>query len=66
MKSGIHPEYGLTTITCACGHTFESGSTKNDLRTDVCSQCHPFFQGTQKKAADRGRVSQFNKKYNLK
>ena len=66
MKTEIHPEYNMTTIKCACGHSFDIGSTRSDLRTDICSQCHPFFQGHERKSKDRGRISDFNKKYNLK
>ncbi|MEG2939692.1 MAG: 50S ribosomal protein L31, partial [Oscillospiraceae bacterium] len=48
MKEGIHPKYTQTTITCACGEVIETGSTKENLRIDVCSKCHPFFTGKQK------------------
>jgi large subunit ribosomal protein L31 len=66
MKAGIHPEYKLTTVTCACGNTFETGSTVDNLRVDVCSECHPFFTGKQKLVNTGGRVDRFKKKYNLK
>ena len=45
MKKGIHPEYNQTTITCACGNVLEVGSTKKDIKVDVCSKCHPFWTG---------------------
>ena len=65
MKSGIHPEYKEATIKCACGATFETRSTKNDLKVDICSNCHPFFTGKQKLVDAGGRVDRFNKRYNL-
>ena len=48
MKEGIHPNYQQTTIKCACGNVIETGSTKKDIRVEVCSKCHPFFTGKQK------------------
>ena len=54
MKQGIHPEYKTVTAKCACGATFETRSTKDDLKVDVCSNCHPFFTGKQK-LVDTGR-----------
>lgn len=65
MKQGIHPEYKLTTVTCACGNTFETGSVVENLRVDICSQCHPFFTGKQKLVDTGGRVERFKKKFNL-
>ncbi|MBN2908074.1 50S ribosomal protein L31 [Polycladomyces sp. WAk] len=65
MKMAIHPEYKLTKVTCACGNTFETGSTKENLRVDICSECHPFFTGKQKMVNTGGRVDRFKKKYNL-
>jgi len=65
MKKGIHPKYGKSTITCACGNTFETGSTKENMRVEICSACHPFFTGKQKIVDTAGRVERFNKKYNL-
>jgi large subunit ribosomal protein L31 len=66
MKAGIHPAYKLVTVTCACGNTFETGSTVENLRVDICSECHPFFTGKQKTVNAGGRVDRFKKKYNLK
>ena len=43
MKEGIHPDYKQTTITCACGNVIETGSTKENIRVEVCAKCHPFF-----------------------
>lgn len=64
MKKDIHPEYQEATVTCACGNTFTTGSTKPELRVEVCSECHPFFTGKQKFAEAGGRVEKFKKKYN--
>lgn len=66
MKTAIHPEFKLTKITCACGNSFEVGSTKENLRVDICSECHPFYTGQQKMTNVGGRVDRFKKKYNLK
>ena len=65
MKEGIHPTYERTTIRCACGNVIETRSTKKDIRVEVCSKCHPFFTGKQKKVDTGGRVSRFNKKFCL-
>ncbi|MCP4688212.1 MAG: 50S ribosomal protein L31 [Desulfobacterales bacterium] len=63
MKKGIHPEYADTKISCACGATFEAGSTKSDIRVEICSKCHPFFTGKQKLVDTAGRIERFRKKY---
>ena len=65
MKDGIHPEYKPTTVRCACGATYETSSTKQDIRVDICSNCHPFFTGKQKLVDTGGRGDRFNKRYNL-
>jgi large subunit ribosomal protein L31 len=65
MKTAIHPAYQITTVTCACGNTFETGSTAKNLKVDICSECHPFFTGKQKMINAGGRVDRFKKKYNL-
>jgi len=65
MKKGIHPKYEKSVISCACGNTFETGSTKKNMRVEICSACHPFFTGKQKIVDTAGRVERFNKKYNL-
>ena len=72
MKEGIHPNYEQTTIKCACGNVIETGSTKKDIRVEVCSMCHPFEMvpeidknGKQKMVDTGGRVSRFNKKFGL-
>lgn len=65
MKEAIHPEYKKVVVKCACGAEFETCSTKENLRVDICSKCHPFFTGKQKLVDTGGRVDRFNKKYNL-
>ena len=65
MKEGIHPNYQQTTITCACGNVIETGSTKKDIKVEVCSKCHPFFTGKQKLVDTGGRVAKFNKRFGL-
>jgi large subunit ribosomal protein L31 len=63
MKNGIHPEYAKATIRCACGNEIEVGSTKTDIRVEICSNCHPFFTGKQKLIDTAGRIERFRKKY---
>jgi len=63
MKKGIHPEYAESSITCACGNTFTTKSTKKEIRVEICSQCHPFFTGKQKFIDSAGRVEKFRKRY---
>ena len=65
MREGIHPEYYQATVTCNCGNTFVTGSTKKDIHVEVCSKCHSFYTGQQKAAPARGRIDKFNKKYGL-
>lgn len=65
MKEGIHPKYEKATVKCACGETFETGSTKGTLRVDICSKCHPFFTGKQKLVDTGGRVERFKKKFGI-
>ena len=65
MKEGIHPKYYRTTVRCACGNTFETGSTKENIRVEICSNCHPFFTGKQKLVDTGGRVDRFKKRFNL-
>ena len=65
MKAGIHPDYKKATVTCACGETFETLSTKEDIQVEVCSKCHPFYTNKQSRKSHTGRVDKFNKKYGL-
>ena len=66
MKEGIHPEYKETTITCVCGNVIETRSTKKDIKTEICSNCHPFITGKQRLVDTAGRVEKFKKKYEAK
>lgn len=64
MKANIHPKYEEVNVTCGCGNSFKTRSTHSeDLRIDVCSQCHPFFTGKQKIVDTGGRVDKFNKRF---
>lgn len=63
MKENIHPKYFQTTAHCACGATYQIGSTKENIRIDICSNCHPLFTGTEKLLDTAGRVEKFKKKY---
>ena len=65
MKKDIHPNYEQTAVKCACGAVIETGSTKKDMRVDICSNCHPYFIGKQKLVDTGGRVDRFNKRFNL-
>jgi len=67
MKKGIHPQYYTdAVVVCACGNTFTTGSTKKQLRTDVCSKCHPFFTGEQRIVDTAGQVERFMKRLERK
>ncbi len=63
MKQDIHPDYKVTTVSCACGESFQTRSTKTNVKLDICSVCHPFFTGKQKLIDTEGRVDKFRKKY---
>jgi large subunit ribosomal protein L31 len=63
MKDGIHPEYEVVSVTCACGNTFQTRSTRKELAVDVCGACHPFYTGKQRLVDTQGRVERFRKKY---
>jgi len=65
MKEGLHPKYAEAAVKCACGETFTTKSTKDALRVDICSKCHPFFTGKQKFIDAGGRVDKFKKKFNI-
>ncbi len=60
----IHPEYHEATVTCACGNSFKTGSTREALRVEICSECHPFYTGKQRGSERGGRIERFRKKYN--
>ncbi|RTZ98832.1 MAG: 50S ribosomal protein L31 [Deltaproteobacteria bacterium] len=63
MKDKIHPDFFDTTVTCACGNVIEVGSTRKDIRIEICSRCHPFFTGKQKLVDSAGRIERFRRKY---
>jgi large subunit ribosomal protein L31 len=66
MKEGIHPKYSEVTAVCVCGNKVELGSTKQQIRVEICSNCHPFFTGKQKLIDKAGRVERFRKRYSKK
>jgi large subunit ribosomal protein L31 len=66
MKDKIHPNYKETNIICACGEVIPTRSTKQNIRVEICSKCHPFFTGKQKFVDSAGRVDKFMKKYGKK
>jgi len=63
MKPEIHPNYVLSTVKCACGHTFQTRSTRPSIHLEICSHCHPFFTGQQKLIDSAGRVERFTKRF---
>ncbi len=65
MKSDIHPKLNLIEVTCACGSTFHTHSTLEELRLEICNQCHPFFTGKQKFIDTAGRVERFKRRYGI-
>ncbi len=65
MKEGTHPDYQPTTIKCACGATIETGSTKQNISVEICSNCHPFYTGKQKLVDTGGRVEKFRKRFGI-
>ena len=66
MKAGIHPEYKAAQVTCQCGNTFPTRSTRENIRIEICANCHPFYTGKQKIIDTEGRVEKFLQKYKLK
>ena len=65
MREKIHPKYHEAKVTCVCGETFTTGSTKNELKVEICSKCHPFYTGSQRTIETGGRAEKFRKKYGL-
>ncbi len=63
MKTDIHPEYKSVTVHCSCGNSFETRSTGDDLRVELCSECHPFYTGKQKLVDTGGRIDRFERRY---
>jgi large subunit ribosomal protein L31 len=67
MKEKIHPKYyDNARVTCSCGNTFTTGSTRETLRVELCSKCHPFFTGEQRIVDTAGRVERFKRRYKIK
>jgi large subunit ribosomal protein L31 len=66
VKKEIHPEYHDVMVTCACGNSIQTRSTKKEITVDICSNCHPFFTGKQKLVDTEGRVQRFRRRYNMK
>ncbi|MBI3097473.1 MAG: 50S ribosomal protein L31 [Planctomycetes bacterium] len=64
MKKGIHPEYVEATVTCGCGESFKTRSTKSVIRVEICSKCHPFYTGKEKLVDSAGMVERFQRRYN--
>ena len=65
MKASIHPEMKDATVTCACGATFKTKSTKEKISVEVCNECHPFYTGSQARAKKTGNIEKFNRKYGI-
>lgn len=63
MKEGIHPNYQVAKIVCACGNIIETRSTRPDISVELCSACHPFYTGKQKLVDTAGRIERFRKKF---
>jgi large subunit ribosomal protein L31 len=63
MKADIHPKYVTATVHCSCGNTFTTRSTKAELRSELCSECHPFYTGKQKLVDTGGRIDRFERRY---
>jgi len=66
VKEKIHPQFHMTTARCACGNEIEVGSTKENIKVEICSKCHPFYTGNKSRVVDTtGRVDRFKRKYGL-
>ncbi len=63
MKPDIHPTYQTATVHCACGNTFQTRSSKDNIGVEICSNCHPFYTGRQKLVDTAGRVERFRQRY---
>jgi large subunit ribosomal protein L31 len=63
MKEKLHPSYSFAKVRCACGNTFETGSSSTHIEVEICGACHPFYTGKQKFVDTAGRVERFQKKY---
>jgi len=65
MKKDIHPNLVTCAVSCACGNTFETKSVKNEIKVEICNECHPFFTGSERMVDTAGRIDKFKKRYNL-
>ena len=65
MQKDIQPKYNEVEVRCACGNTFMAGSTKDEIRVEICSECHPFYTGKQKNIEKGGRIDKFKKRFNM-
>lgn len=63
MKKDLHPNLVECTVTCACGNTFTTKSQKDEMRIDICNECHPFFTGSERNVDTAGRIEKFNARY---
>jgi large subunit ribosomal protein L31 len=63
MRQGIHPDYKVVNVRCACGNTFQTRSTADEIHVEICAVCHPYFTGRQKLIDTAGRVERFNQKW---
>nr|WP_321266757.1 50S ribosomal protein L31 [uncultured Sulfurimonas sp.] len=63
MKKDLHPKLVTCTVTCACGNSFETKSKNDEMRIDICNECHPFFTGSERMVDTAGRIEKFNKRY---
>lgn len=66
MKKDLHPKLVACTVTCACGNTFEVQSQKDEMKIDICNECHPFFTGSERRVDTAGRIEKFNARYGQK
>ena len=66
MKEKLHPQWVEATVRCLCGNTFTVGSTKKEMRVEVCGRCHPFYTGQQRMVDTAGRVERFKRRFNIK
>ena len=65
MKKDLHPNLVACTVTCSCGNTFETKNQKNEMKIDICDQCHPFFTGSERNVDTAGRIDKFKKRYSM-
>jgi len=65
MKKDLHPDVVECKVTCACGNTFDTKSVKNEIRVEICNECHPFFTGSERMVDTAGRIDKFKKRYSI-